>query len=89
MAWSPDGRNVLTLRRTGKDGIPEVWRIPIAGGEPQRTGLSMEGMLHVAVHPDGRRIAFDSGNRSGVPNELWVLENIPAAAERKAASDAK
>jgi Tol biopolymer transport system component len=89
LAWTPDGRNVLMVRRTGKDGILELWRIPIAGGEPQRTGLSAEGMDLVAPHPDGRRIAFDSGNRSVESRELWVLENIPAAAERKAASGAK
>jgi len=78
-AWTPDGRNILFVRCTGKDGIPELWRIPIAGGEPQRTGLSMESMGFVAPHPDGRRIAFDTGNRGGSPNELWVLENfLPA-----------
>ena len=89
LAWTPDGRNVLMVRRTGKDGIPELWRIPIAGGEPQRTGLSVEGMGLVAPHPDGRRIAFECGNRSVEANELWVLENIPAAAESKAVSGAK
>jgi len=84
LAWTPDGRNVLLVRRTGKDSMPELWRIPIAGGEPQRTGLSMKGLHGVAVHPDGRRIAFDRfpDKRSG---EVWVLENIPVAAQRKAA----
>jgi Tol biopolymer transport system component len=89
LAWTPDGRNVLIVRRTGKDGIPELWRIPIAGGEPQRAGLSVEGMGLVAFHPDGRRIAFESGNPSVEARELWVLENIPAAAESKAVADAK
>jgi len=89
LAWTPDGRHVLILRRTGKDGISELWRIPIAGGEPQKTGLSAESMGIVAPHPDGRRIAFDSGSRSGAPNELWVLENFLAAAESKPVSGAK
>jgi len=83
LAWTPDGRNVLMVRRTGKEGIPELWRIPIGGGEPQRTALSAESMGIVAPHPDGRRIAFESGSRSGSPNELWVLENIPGAAAAK------
>jgi len=89
LAWTPDGRNVLMVRRTGTDGKPELWRIPIAGGEPQRTGLSVEGMGLVAPHPDGRRIAFESGNPSVESRELWVLENIPGAAESKAAAAAK
>jgi len=90
LAWTPDGRNVLMMRRTGKDGIPELWRIPVAGGTPQRTGLSAESMGPVvAPHPDGRRIAFESGGRGVEANELWVLENIPGAAESKPAAAAK
>jgi len=89
LAWTPDGRNVLMVRRTGTDGKPELWRIPIAGGEPQRTGLSVEGMGLVAPHPDGRRIAFESGYRGVESRELWVLENIPGAAESKPAAAAK
>jgi len=81
LSWTRDGRNVLFVRGTGKDGMPELWRMPIAGGDPQRTGLSMQGMRVVSPHPDGRRIAFDTGSRSGTPNELWVLENIPGAAK--------
>ncbi len=76
LAWTPDGGNLLILRNTGKKGMPELWRIPVASGEPQRTGLSMEGIGLVAPHPDGRRIAFDIDVGSGSPNELWVLENI-------------
>ncbi len=49
----------------------------------------MEGIGFVSLQPDGRRIAFDSGSRSGSPNELWVLENFLVAAERKAVSGAK
>jgi Tol biopolymer transport system component len=89
LAWTPDGRNVLMVRGTGKDGMPELWRIPIVGGEPQRTGLSMKGMRLVAAHPDGRRIAFDNGRRGEGPSEVWVLENLPAAAESKAVARVK
>ena len=35
---------------------------------------------------DGRRIAFESGNSKLNANELWLLENIPAAAESTVAS---
>jgi Tol biopolymer transport system component len=88
LVWTPDGRNLLIVRGTGKNGLPELWRIPIAGGGPQRTGLSMKGMRLVAAHPDGRRIAFDNGEGGG-QGEVWVLENIPAAAESKAVAGAK
>jgi Tol biopolymer transport system component len=81
LAWTPDGRNVLMVRGTGEGRMPELWRIPIAGGEPQRTGLSMKGMGLFALHPDGRRIAFDRGEYSDAPGEVWVLENFLAAAK--------
>jgi Tol biopolymer transport system component len=89
LAWTPDGRHVLLARGTGKDGMPEMWRIPVGGGEPERTGLSMAGMRTVAAHPDGRRIAFDGRTSSGAPGEVWVLENLPAAAKSKAVTGAK
>ena len=79
LAWTSDGRNVLIVRRTGKEGTPELWRIPVAGGEPQKTGLSMEDMRLVAPHPDGRRIALDTGRPDDPLGEVWVLENfLPA-----------
>jgi hypothetical protein len=46
-------------------------------------------MRLVAAHPDGRRIAFDGRTSSGASGEVWVLENLLAAVERKAASVAK
>ena len=79
IAWTADGSNILFVRTTGIDGTPELWRIPIAGGEPQRTGLSMKDMRFVTVHPDGRRIAFKSGEGREASGEVWVLENfLPA-----------
>ena len=59
-------------------------------GQPQRTGLSAESMSIMAPDPYGRRIAFDTGSDDRKPSsELWVLENIPAAAESKTAASAK
>jgi hypothetical protein len=49
-------------------------RVPAAGGEAQKTGLVMERISHLSVHPDGRRIAFDSGIRGN--HEIWVMENF-------------
>ena len=77
------------VRRTGKDGMPKTWRIPVTGGEPQRTGSSMAGMGSFSLHLDGRRIAFEYGERGRSPNKLWVLENIPGATVSKTAASAK
>jgi hypothetical protein len=34
----------------------------------------MEGLRHLRVHPDGRRVAFTVGPY--VKTEVWVLENF-------------
>jgi Tol biopolymer transport system component len=75
-AWVPDGKYLLAVRST-KGRITELLRVPATGGEAQRTGLVMERISHPSVHPDGRRIAFDSGIRGN--HEIWVMENfLPA-----------
>jgi hypothetical protein len=37
------------------------------------TGLTIEGLRDVSIHPDGRRIAFNAGFKRG---EQWVMENL-------------
>jgi Tol biopolymer transport system component len=77
LAWSADGRYLLF----GKSGATsqsktELWRIPVQGGEPENLGLSVERMVELRVHPDGRRIAFTAGSQR---REIWAMENfLPA-----------
>ncbi len=52
--------------------------MPCQGGEPQRLGLTVDGMvMSLRVHPDGQRIVY--GTLRSIP-EVWVMENfLPAA----------
>lgn len=50
-----------------------LWRVPITGGAPVSTGLTLEGMRDISIHPDGRQIAFNAGWKRG---EQWVMENL-------------
>lgn len=73
VAWTADGRQLLFATR-GADGNGSFWRVPAAGGEPQKLGLPVQGpFVSLRLHPDGRRIVFTSGERS---SEIWVLENL-------------
>jgi dipeptidyl aminopeptidase/acylaminoacyl peptidase len=79
LAWTPDGQHLLFVRTTSASVQPfELWRVPLEGGTPHHTGIAMEGLRDVRVHPDGQRIAFRAGHNQG---EVWVMESfLPAAA---------
>ena len=75
LAWTPNGKHILFTQRAGDAPQQpfELWRIPVEGGAPQKTGIAMQGLRHLRVHPDGQRIVFDAGQ---VSHETWVLENF-------------
>jgi Tol biopolymer transport system component len=76
LAWSPDQRYLFFVRPEGDtgDGSKAVWRVPLAGGEAENIGISMNRIRALRVHPDGRRIAFDSV--VDARSEVWALENF-------------
>jgi Tol biopolymer transport system component len=76
IAWMPDGQSLLVVRSTKVSRMYQVWRVPLQGGESQRLGAPMERIRFPSVHPDGRRIAFDSGQWKPRQLELWAMENF-------------
>jgi Tol biopolymer transport system component len=76
LAWSPDQRYLFFVRPEGDtgDGSKAVWRVPVAGGEAENIGISMNRIRALRMHPKEGRIVFDSvvDPRS----EVWVLENF-------------
>ena len=54
--WSPDGRHLYFV--SSRSGSPQLWRLPLAGGEPLPvTDLPLD-LANFVLAPDGRRIAF-------------------------------
>ncbi len=84
LAWSADGRHLFFAKiLPGEETSPEqqkrpLWRVPVMGGAPVETGLTMDRLRDIRPHPDGQRIAFTSGHRSA---EVWVIENFLPKAE--------
>src|SRR5207253_9321056 len=80
MPWTPDGRGILVRQITESSGAAgELWLVPIDGAAPRklefdasRVALGAGG--RIKRHPDGRRLAFVSGNKMII--EAWVLENF-------------
>ena len=67
---SADGEDVYFTHK-----VEELWRVPIVGGEPEPVGLKPRerSLQQVALHRDGRRIAYQAGEAR---REIWVLENF-------------
>ncbi|MET0233513.1 MAG: serine hydrolase [Kibdelosporangium sp.] len=57
-AWSPDGTKVAFLR--AQDGPPQVWLLPIDGGEPEQLTTLGLGAGAPVWSPDGTKIAFSA-----------------------------
>jgi Tol biopolymer transport system component len=75
--WLPDGTAVLVRKRSPN----EIWLVPKSGAAPRRLDLdvhdwSFGAIGQFSVHPDGKRIAFLSGNLS---NEVMALKRFLSA----------
>lgn len=69
--WTPDGKHVL-VKHVGK-GHDDVLLVPVDGGAPRKVDLpgAMGGWM--AMHPDGKRIAYLAGEHE---EEVWMIENF-------------
>jgi Tol biopolymer transport system component len=73
LVWMRDGRNMLMVRES-ETGPPQLWTVPIDGGEPQPSGLAMRGLYSIPLHPDGRRIAYVHSREP--QEEVWMIRNL-------------
>ena len=76
-AWSPNGQFVaFTTLRFNQSTPHELWRVPAAGGEATRVGLSIPGATQLnpmAFSPTGSALAYTTGTPL---QELWMMENF-------------
>jgi len=78
--WTADWPTLLIVRWSRRPSAlaseprnETLWRVPITGGAPVSTGLMMESLRDVSIHPDGRRVAFNAGMKRV---EHWAMENL-------------
>lgn len=76
LEWAGDGKYLLFsigAEGPGPNLTPELWRIAVDGGQRQKVGLATQNSATLAIHPDGRQIAFTAGETR---QEVWVMENL-------------
>jgi len=73
IAWAATSQALLVVRQPNAKAPSELWLVPARGGEPRKLEFAASNVRQIALHPDGRRLAFTSGwDRS----EVWVMENF-------------
>jgi hypothetical protein len=71
--WTPEGKALLVLKRIGEKR--EFWIVPVDGSKSHKLNVDISHWTldNVRLHPNGRQIAFYSGEQS---EEIWALENF-------------
>jgi Tol biopolymer transport system component len=91
LAWTPDGLSLLfgmeqpAAVASGR-AMTELWLVPVEGGRARKLDLSMDSLVDLRMHPDGRHVAFVAGRHLG---EVWVMENFLPAAKGAAGAPPK
>lgn len=79
LAWTPDQKYLLYTQSNEavKPVSYSLWRIAVAGGEPQKLGISVIGEIKTPrLNPDGRRLVYETIESHGTGEEIWTLENF-------------
>lgn len=70
--WSPDGRRLAFTRRANAEDPPQLFVLPLGGGEAQALTKLKGGAHSPAWSPDGTRIAFLSGHNPAIDTPEFV-----------------
>ena len=76
-AWMP-GDQFLLFAMGSVAHEPELWRVGVEGGDPEKVGLAQEflGLLGLSPHPDGNRVAYHATKGGKYLSEVWVMEDF-------------
>ena len=92
--WAPDGSRIYFGNAPADEQFTKrfLYSIPAGGGPPAQLATIPMGIFHLAVSPDGKRIAFHGAvvtqpQRSYSQFDLWVMDLKPGATPRNLTAD--
>jgi dipeptidyl aminopeptidase/acylaminoacyl peptidase len=68
--WSPSGDRIAFLSAGGEKKTPQVWVLPVDGGEAERVTDAERGVGGFAWRPDGRELAYTTEDEA--PNQKAI-----------------
>nr|MDP9106996.1 hypothetical protein [Candidatus Eremiobacteraeota bacterium] len=68
--WSPNGDRIAFMSSGGEKKTPQVWVLPVDGGEAERVTDAERGVGDFAWRPDGRQIAYTTEDEA--PNQKAI-----------------
>jgi dipeptidyl aminopeptidase/acylaminoacyl peptidase len=74
--WSPDGRRLAFI--SAREEKPQVFLMPVGGGEPERLTEHTGGVRSIAWSPDGKSIAFVADQEPTPAEEKRIKEKDDA-----------
>ncbi len=87
--WAPDGSRIYFGNAPADEQFTKrfLYSVPANGGPPAQLATIPMGIFHLAVSPDGQRIAFHGAvvtqpQRSYSQFDLWVMDLKPGATPR-------
>ena len=69
--WTPDSQAIIYSADAKRDGLHDLYRVSLSGGEPELVYSSNERKTHARFSPDGRYIAFTTSRE---PNNWRTWE---------------
>ncbi|SMF76215.1 S9 family peptidase [Allosphingosinicella indica] len=79
-SFSPDGKSIAYI--SSASGIPQVWTMPVAGGEPRQVTNLSDPVQSVHWSPSGDWLAYDVAPGGGLNVQIYVARPDGSDAKR-------